>query len=74
MQLHYLLGLGLKCGRQHIGEEFEDNRQQELHEGNDDEDQEGNESEDICTSSEKLRSKWRKAVLKFSQVLIYIPD
>lgn len=41
----YLLGLGLKCGRQHFWEEFEEYGEQKLHERNDDKDHEGQEPE-----------------------------
>lgn len=37
----YLLWLRLKGGRQHVGEEFQSYRKQELHEGDNNEHQEG---------------------------------
>lgn len=50
----HLLGLCLKGGRQHVGEELERHRQKELHEGDDDEDQEGEESKDVGTRPQEL--------------------
>lgn len=53
----HLLGLCLEGGRQHVGEEFEGDRKQELHEGDDDEDEEGEEPEDVGARSEELERK-----------------
>ena len=50
----YLLRLRLERGGQHVGEELQDHRKQELHEGNNDEDQEGEESEDVSASPQEL--------------------
>lgn len=57
-----LLGLRLKGGREHVREEFQCHRQQELHERNDDEHQEGEEPEHICTRPQELEmtSKYEK--------------
>lgn len=53
----YLLGLCLEGGRQHVGEELQRHRKQELHEGHNDEHQEGEKSEDVGTSSQELGRK-----------------
>lgn len=58
---NYLLGLSLEGGRQHVGEEFQSYRKQELHEGDDDKHQEGKKSEDVCTCSEELGREFGKA-------------
>lgn len=58
--LDYLLWLRLKGGRQHVGEEFQGYRKQELHKRDNNEDQEGKKSEDVCTCSEKLQRTNRK--------------
>lgn len=50
----HLLGLCLKGGRQHVGEELERHGQQELHKGDNDEDQEGEKPEDVCARSQEL--------------------
>lgn len=59
----YLLCLCLKGGRQHVGEEFQSYRKQELHEGNDDKHQERKKSEDISTCSEKLKGNLKKEII-----------
>lgn len=51
----YLLRLGFKGGRQHVGEQLQRHRKEELHERDDDEHQERQQSENVCTRSEELR-------------------
>lgn len=58
LDFDYLLWLCLEGGRQHVGEEFQSYRKQELHEGDDDEHQEGKKSEDVGTCSEELGTKF----------------
>lgn len=50
----HLAGLGLKRGRQHVGEELHSDRQQELHEGHHHKDQEGHEAEEVSADAEEL--------------------
>lgn len=69
----YLLWLCLEGGRQHVGEEFQSYRKQELHEGDDDEHQEGKKSEDVSTCSEELGRKYGRTGIKtesFSSVCL----
>ena len=63
----HLLGLCLEGGRQHVGEEFQSHRKQELHEGDDDEHQEGKESEDVGTRSEELGRRFGKTGIRIEK-------
>ena len=60
----YLLRLCLKRGGQHVGEELQYHRKQELHEGNNDEDQEGEESEDVSASPQELGEYLQQSVCR----------
>lgn len=76
---NHLLGLCLKRGRQHVGEEFQSYWKQKLHEGDNDEHQERQKPEAISTCSEKLRGKlWKNKwitiiiMLNSTHTFIYI--
>lgn len=53
----HLLALLRERARQHVGEESERKRKQELHEGDDDEDEEGHEPEDVSECADQLQRK-----------------
>ena len=48
-----------ECGWEHAGEEFERDREQELHEGNDDEDGEGNQTKQVRHCPYKLSMAYK---------------
>ena len=48
-----------ECGGKHAGEEFERDRKQELHEGNDDEDGEGNQTKQVRHCPDKLSKTYK---------------
>lgn len=49
-----LFGLRLEGGGQHLGEEFEEDRQEKLHERNDDKHHEGDQAEQVGAGPHQL--------------------
>lgn len=53
----YLLRVGLKCRRKHIGEQLQSYGEQEFHEGNDDEDEERDQAKEVGADPKELQRK-----------------